>query len=768
MNEDQPAGVPRRPFPPGRHEDFLEFVLSEFRLDSLDVPFQLPENDGSFESISAYVDQELKVQSEIMREELCRRVHGVTRPLNTERSPPEKHLSFPMPRGISDWTELVVGWPFVSREPVKGKFTNYFFLVQTKQSESEMMQNQTLAFCTYCRKVDGVGFRLGSDAAANLSRLGAGEMIYCRPLGSPYTFLKTHIQALVELRSKANVLEKSFVTRQLLEGRFRPEHIHRLSELDAYCTNSESQSPVELEAFNKQQQRALALESLTEEGAVLIQGPPGTGKSHIVCHGILPQVVSRNEKVLVVCNSNIAVDALLLKCTEIDSLQGNLVRVGFKRNVSSEIVEKGLYAEGDISRALDRYGDGPGADSNTGDTVVQSQIRSSRVVFTTIHFASKEKAKSTGNEEYWNFDTLVLDEAAQLEDAKLFVVLARCPSLKKIILVGDPKQLQPYISDSLRQQGHGKSTMERLMDSTAANTDSSVPYIMLEEQFRMAPMLRELVSQMFYNGRLTDGSCVLSRGPSANVSLKPLLVVNVTGTKMSYSPLHQSYENESEAAVVKEIYDFIFGSDFDGALPESLERKDVCLLTPFNRHKDRLRSEICHVSDENADSYSGHTFGRGASSPLKKSQAMLGTPDSVDSDVEAQLENIDTVDKFQGSERKVVIISTCVDKKPLRASDPHFIDVACSRAQHLLVVVGNFTDGLASDPNWQLVRRYAEESGSYIEHSVKVDSEGRCDIDSPLLRAKLVTLVERPSKRPRKETLPVQQRCIMKSMVDNS
>jgi len=32
-----------------------------------------------------------------------------------------------------------------------------------------------------------------------------------------------------------------------------------------------------------------------------------------------------------------------------------------------------------------------------------------------------------------------------------------------------------------------------------------------------------------------------------------------------------------------------FDSDFDDALPENLEPKDVCLLTPFNRHKDRLR-----------------------------------------------------------------------------------------------------------------------------------------------------------------------------------
>ena len=152
-----------------------------------------------------------------------------------------------------------------------------------------------------------------------------------------------------------------------------------------------------------------------------------------------------------------------------------------------------------------------------------------------------------------------------------------------------------------------------------------------------------------------------------------------------------------------------------------------------------------------------------------KSPKHVGTPDSVDSDVEAQLENIDAVDKFQGSERKVVIISTCVDEKPLRARDPHFIDVACSRAQHLLVVAGNFTDGLASDPNWQLVRRCAEESGGYIEHSVRVDSEGRCDIDSPLLRAKLVTLVEQQSKRPRKEaSSPCSAEAIMKSMAGNS
>jgi hypothetical protein len=509
-----------------------------------------------------------------------------------------------------------------------------------------------------------------------------------------------------------------------------------------------------LSKFNKKQQQGLALEELTKKGVVLIQGPPGTGKSHIVCHGIVPQAVSRNEKVLVVCNANIAVDALLLKCAEIQSLKGKLLRCGFKANVSDEVVERGFYAEGNsFSAALDHYGNLPGSNSNAGDAGVQSQIRLKQVLFTTIHYASKEKTKS-GCQSYWAFDTLVLDEAAQLEDSKLFIVLARCPSLKKIILVGDPKQIQPYVSDSLRQQGHGKSTMERLMDSTTRVHDDDAPYIMLEKQFRMAPPLRAVVSELFYDGRLEDGACVQTRGPVSSVSLKPVLVVNVTGSKERYSRLCHSYENESEAAVVKEIYDFIFSSDFNNGkvLPERVGKKDVCILTPFNSHKDRLRSMICGVDEEDANAYSGHIYGRGIFSPVKKSQALFGTQDEVNQDVEAQVENIDTVDKFQGTERKVVIISTCVDKKPRRAADPHFINVACSRAQHLLVIVGNFSVGLASDPNWSFVRTCAQESGSYLEHEVQQNSQGGYDIDAHALRFKLQGLLERPKKKRKGET----------------
>jgi len=93
-NMDQPEV---RQFPPGRHEDILEYVLTELELDILDTPFRLPRHDGSYASIAALVDQELKLQSELIREELCCKVHRSAEFPRQDTDTPEKHLKFPVP-----------------------------------------------------------------------------------------------------------------------------------------------------------------------------------------------------------------------------------------------------------------------------------------------------------------------------------------------------------------------------------------------------------------------------------------------------------------------------------------------------------------------------------------------------------------------------------------------------------------------------------------------------------------------------------------------
>jgi hypothetical protein len=150
---------------------------------------------------------------------------------------------------------------------------------------------------------------------------------------------------------------------------------------------------------------------------------------------------------------------------------------------------------------------------------------------------------------------------------------------------------------------------------------------------------------------------------------------------------------------------------------------------------------ICGTDDKASDIYGGHMYVRARlCKPSEKSQAIYGIKAQIDFDSDARAQNIDTVDKFQGSECKILIISTCVDKIPLQAADPHFVNVDCSRAQHLLIVVGTFSEALHSD----FIQERAKDCRSYIEH--KVRRSGDSDSEE-LLLSKLQCLVERQSKK---------------------
>lgn len=236
-------------------------------------------------------------------------------------------------------------------------------VLQRLNDDGITMDHVTLAYCKQLRKQDGAVFLLGANGAS-LSNVEPGTTIHVRVLRN-FNMLKTHLRAISALHRSEDNLNRSFISEQLLQGRIDPKDMQTLDKLDQWIkcqlpkatekdhpSTPSKQSIINLQDFNKQQQRALALEALCSEGVVLVQGPPGTGKSHIVCHGIMPQAVARNEKILVVCNSNVAVDALLLKCTHIDSLQGCMLRCGFKQSVSDDIVNLGLYAEGDVHASL--------------------------------------------------------------------------------------------------------------------------------------------------------------------------------------------------------------------------------------------------------------------------------------------------------------------------------------------------------------------------------------------------------------------------------
>ena len=513
----------------------------------------------------------------------------------------------------------------------------------------------------------------------------------------------------------------------------------RLGPMDARANGK-----IQFQDFNEMQREALALEACVggadgqSPGVVLIQGPPGTGKSHLIANGILPAAavaLERKENVLVLCNSNAAIDSIFEKLLDSadmvppsasSALLKNLsFRVGYKTLVSNRVVQSGCYCE---------------KMEHCTPIIARGE---KRVLFTTFYGACKEAEQDQagglnpdGQKPFSKtWDTIVLDEAGQVEESRVFQLLSLIPSVKKLILVGDHKQLQPYVSEGVRAQGYGRSMLERLIeggekgagagsspssrggDARSLTSFSEWPYVMLRAQHRMPPPVRQVVSKLFYSSKLQDGQNVAAgkvertglevvcHSGQAPCMLPSILAFDLRFGETEWSFQDRSLENRTEAQVTEQIYHWLIKfAQKPGAENASsnahLTENDVCILSPYNKHKDRLRMTIAGIPERQLAS-----FDKKAVMAMDKNGGTTAKLTGTDR-LAVMCRNMDTVDKFQGSEREVVVINTVVQPKGSggkvgvfsRAGDPHFVNVACSRSRRLLVLVGSLEELRRADP----------------------------------------------------------------------
>eukprot|EP01017_Pseudomicrothorax_dubius_P016975 TRINITY_DN1922_c0_g2_i10.p1 TRINITY_DN1922_c0_g2~~TRINITY_DN1922_c0_g2_i10.p1 ORF type:complete len:385 (+),score=50.51 TRINITY_DN1922_c0_g2_i10:29-1183(+) len=95
------------------------------------------------------------------------------------------------------------------------------------------------------------------------------------------------------------------------------------------------------------------------------------------------------------------------------------------------------------------------------------------------------------------FDVVIMDEASFATEP--LCLQAFCQGAKRVVLIGDPKQLRPIvISKSALAEGLGVSMFERLMNR-------GYPIQTLNIQYRMSPTISSFPLQYFYKDRLQDG-----------------------------------------------------------------------------------------------------------------------------------------------------------------------------------------------------------------------------------------------------------------------
>ena len=234
-------------------------------------------------------------------------------------------------------------------------------------------------------------------------------------------------------------------------------------------------------------------------------------------------------------------------------------------------------------------------------------------------------------------DVLFVDEAGQFGLAD---VLAAGVAARSLVLLGDPNQL-PQVSQGTHPEGSGNSVLQHLLGE-----HQTVPPdrgLFLEQTWRLRPELCAFTSTAYYEGRLQPAPVTSERSLAAGNGPVWLEVAHK----------HRGQSSTEEADAVAAVVHDLVGSPFteeDGSTRQ-LREEDVLVVAPYNAQVRTLRSRL---------------------------------PAAV---------AIGTVDKFQGQQAPVVIVSMASstgEDAPRGigfAFDSHRFNVATSRAQCRAVLV---------------------------------------------------------------------------------
>lgn len=296
------------------------------------------------------------------------------------------------------------------------------------------------------------------------------------------------------------------------------------------------------------------------------------------------------------------------------------------------------------------------------------------------------------SQEFKAFDVVIIDEVSKCTPPELLI-----PALKgkKLVLVGDHRQLPPMLDTSTVEEvaqslGSSKSELQFLEESLFKiqfeAADKSVKQ-MLNTQYRMHPFIMGAINQ-FYHGKLECG--LLEPDTQRAHNLTGEIIQKNHHLVWVKMPREQEFQEERENTSfsnVREI-DVIerlcqqFENTWAAKVANGEPKKEIAVITFYGAQlrkiDERLQSEL-----------------------FPSLEIRTGT-----------------VDRFQGMERAVVIVSMVRNNHQGDvgfAKKPERVNVAFSRAQELLVIVGCHD---------LFTRQGGKVGDMYLEISRTVDSQG--------------------------------------------
>lgn len=273
----------------------------------------------------------------------------------------------------------------------------------------------------------------------------------------------------------------------------------------------------------------------------------------------------------------------------------------------------------------------------------------------------------------FRFDWVIIDEAGKATPSE--VIVPMCLG-KKVVLVGDHKQLPPVIDQELLKyqddESVSKDDLETSLFEYLADSLNDDCKDILTDQYRMHPAIGRLISQVFYDNDLNSKSKIEEKTlPLSLYESKPLVWLSTS---------HNPKERKEE---------------------EKIGRDEITYRNPFEvaiifRELVKINAEIHDNGIVNINKETGEEE--------KISVAIIAgysaQKDLIVRKYETEYKNvlnditleINTVDAFQGRETDIVFYSI-VRSNPIGKigflKDARRLNVAFSRARKLLIIVGD-------------------------------------------------------------------------------
>lgn len=368
----------------------------------------------------------------------------------------------------------------------------------------------------------------------------------------------------------------------------------------------------------------------------LVWGPPGTGKtSHLLRCYVEQVMATHGENVLMLAYTNRAVDEI---CDMLDKAGWDYWRIG----TLSHCKEK--YHKHIPGSAELRFDD--------RESLLMAFENIKIVVGTISSLGADHSILHLGK----RFDSAIVDEASQILEPQLLSLFCapdddapREPLIGKFVLVGDDKQLPAVVQQSVETSAVAEESLRAIHLTNCRNS----LFMRLKElsgqreelfgkmgyQYRMHEDIAKFPNKYFYEnlgvGDIIRQTAPLPPAPFRASPFEKYVLSTRTGFFPTIAPEigKNAKSNDAEAFICAEIVRVLLdkGTKYsnDGGR-ERLVAKDIGIIAPFRSQLATIRVRL---------------------------EKALGDADLVKDIM------IDTVERYQGSERPVIIFSAVVSKK---------------------------------------------------------------------------------------------------------